>query len=67
MMTTAYSSLNHMLACVTCRPDPGSLMAQAQDKAVIFMLGALALVFCVLFYTIYSFAKRQRQYAATQA
>lgn len=66
-MTSAFASLNHMLACVTCRPDPGSLMAQAQDQAVIFMLGALALVFSVLFYTIFSFARRQKQFAATQA
>ncbi len=59
--------ISSVIACVTCRPDPGSLMAQAQDKAVLFMLAALALVFAVLFYTIYSFARRQKQFAASQA
>jgi hypothetical protein len=38
-------------------------MAQAQDQAVLFMLGALALVFGVIFATVFSFAKRQRQFA----
>ena len=33
----------NLLACATCRPDPGSLMAQAQDLAVLVMLGFLML------------------------
>lgn len=51
------------IACATCQPDPNSAEANAQGLAVLFMLGALALVFSVLFYTIYSFARRQRQFS----
>jgi hypothetical protein len=50
------------LACATCLPDPNSAEANAQGFAVLFMLGALAIIFSVLFYTIFSFARRQRQF-----
>lgn len=55
------------LACATCMPDPNSIEANAQGFAILFMLGILAIVFSVLFYTIYSFARRQRRFAAMQA
>ncbi len=42
-------------------------MAQAQDQAVLFMLGALGLIFGVIFYTIFSFSRRQKRFAASQA
>jgi hypothetical protein len=51
------------IACATCLPDPNSAEANAQGFAVLFMLGALALIFSVLFYTIFSFARRQRQFS----
>lgn len=66
-MTNALTLLNPLLACATCRPDPGSLMAQAQDQAVLLMLGFLAIVFSVIFFTIFSFARRQRRFAAAEA
>ena len=52
------------IACATCLPDPNTAEAQAQGFAVLFMLAVLAVIFGVLFYTIYSFARRQRQFAA---
>ncbi len=55
--------LNSLIACATCSPDPGSLMAQAQDQAVLLMLGFLAMIFSVLFYTIFTFARRQRRFS----
>lgn len=42
-------------------------MAQAQDQAVLFMLGALGLIFGVIFYTIFSFSRRQKRFATSQA
>tara|TARA_R110002049_G_scaffold37636_6_gene118053 strand:- start:1557 stop:1757 length:201 start_codon:yes stop_codon:yes gene_type:complete len=66
-MISSFSELNLLVACATCRPDPGSLMAQAQDQAVLFMLGALGLIFGVIFYTIFSFSRRQKRFAASQA
>jgi heme/copper-type cytochrome/quinol oxidase subunit 2 len=49
------------IACATCLPDPNSAEANAQGLAFLFMLSALALIFSILFYTIFSFARRQRQ------
>jgi len=51
------------IACATCMPDPNSAEANAQGFAVLFMLSALALIFSVLFYTIFSFTRRQRQFS----
>ncbi len=61
------NALSLPIACATCLPDPGSAEANAQGFAILFMLGTLGLVFSVLFYTIYSFARRQRQFAETNA
>jgi heme/copper-type cytochrome/quinol oxidase subunit 2 len=56
-----------LIGCATCRPAAGSLAAQAQDSAVIVMLAALGVVFCVVFYTMFSFARRQRRFAEADA
>ena len=54
------------IACATCLPDPNSMEANAQGFAILIMLGVLGFIFSVLFYTIFSFARRQRRYAAMQ-
>jgi heme/copper-type cytochrome/quinol oxidase subunit 2 len=61
------SSTLTLLGCATCRPAAGSLAAQAQDSAVIVMLVALAMIFAIVFYTMFSFTRRQRRYAEAQA
>lgn len=54
----------NLLACATCRPDPGSLMAQAQDMAVLVMLGFLMLGMGAIGLIVMHFARKQRQVAA---
>jgi hypothetical protein len=51
----------NLLACATCRPDPGSLMAQAQDLAVLVMLGFLMLGMGAVGLIVMNFARKQRQ------
>lgn len=47
------------LACATCKADPNSIMAQAQDIAVLVMLGFLMLgMFCVSL-VVFNFARKQ--------
>jgi CHASE1-domain containing sensor protein len=54
-----------LLACATCRPDPGSVIAQAQDSAVLVMLGVLVLGFgCVALILVHLIRKQQRRAAA---
>ena len=55
----------NLLACATCRPDPGSLMAQAQDMAVLVMLGFLMLGMGAVGLIVMNFARKQRQSAPT--
>jgi heme/copper-type cytochrome/quinol oxidase subunit 2 len=57
-------SVLHLFACLTCLPDPNTPQADAQGFAILVMLGILSFVFGVLFYTIVSFARKQRMYAA---
>lgn len=52
------------LACATCRPDPGSVMAQAQDMAVLVMLGFLALGLSAVGLIVFNFVRKQRRLAA---
>ena len=52
------------IACATCIPNGDAGQANAQGFAILFMLGMLAVVFSVLFYTIASFARKQRRFAA---
>ena len=56
-----------LLACATCRPEAGSVIALAQDSAVIVMLAALLFIFLVVFYTMFSFARRQRRAQEAEA
>jgi hypothetical protein len=49
------------IACATCRPDPGSLMAQAQDAAVLVMLGFLMISFGAVGLTLVHFFRKQSQ------
>lgn len=52
------------LACATCRPDPGSTAAQAQDMAVLVMLGFLAVgMGCVALILVNLIRKQQRRAA----
>lgn len=52
------------LACATCRPDPGSVMAQAQDMAVLVMLGFLAIGMAAVGLIVFNFVRKQRSIAA---
>ncbi len=61
------SLLSLPIACATCLPDPNSAEANAQGFAILVMLGILAFIFGVLFYTIFSFARRQRRYAQLES
>jgi len=47
------------LACATCRPDPGSVMAQAQDLAVLVMLGFLVIGMGAVGLIFFNFARKQ--------
>jgi hypothetical protein len=55
------------IACATCLPDPNSAEANAQGFAILCMLGVLGFIFSILFYTIFSFARKQRQFANLSA
>lgn len=50
----------NLLACPTCRVDPGSTINQATNGAVFVMLGAMALVFGGFLAVVISFVRRQR-------
>lgn len=52
------------LACATCRPDPGSVMAQAQDMAVLVMLGFLALGMFAIGLIFFNFVRKQSRLSA---
>lgn len=59
--------MNHalfQLACATCRPDPGSVMAQAQDMAVLVMLGFLALGMGAIGLIFINFVRKQSRLSA---
>ncbi len=56
------------LACATCKADPNSVMAQAQDLAVLVLLGFLALGMGCVGLIVYNFARKQQNLAmAAQA
>jgi len=52
------------LACATCRPDPGSVIAQAQDMAVLVMLGFLAIGMSAIGLIIFNFVRKQNRLSA---
>lgn len=51
------------LACATCKADPNSLIAQAQDFAVLVMLGFLALGMTCVALIVFNFVRRQQRVA----
>ncbi len=57
----------NLLACATCRPDPGSLIAQAQDMAVLVMLGFLMLGMGAVGLIVMNFARKQRRNPTLEA
>lgn len=56
-----------ILACATCKPDAGSIMAHAQDSAVLVMLGFLVLGFAFVGLIVFNFVRRQRALGSTNA
>lgn len=52
------------LACATCRPDPGSVIAQAQDMAVLVMLGFLTLGMGAIGLIFFNFVHKQSRLSA---
>jgi hypothetical protein len=61
------STTHALFACATCRPEAGSVIALAQDSAVVVMLAALLFIFTIVFYAIFSFARRQRRVLEAEA
>lgn len=55
------------LSCATCKADPNSLIAQAQDLAVLVMIGFLVLGMACVGLIVMNFARRQRNFAAAGA
>ena len=49
-----------LLACATCRADPGSTINQATNGAVIVMFGVMAVVFGGFLAVAISFIRKQR-------
>jgi len=59
-------TLPSIIACATCKADPNSVIAQAQDLAVLVMLGFLVIGMACVGLVVFNFAKRQQTFAATQ-
>lgn len=53
-----------ILACATCKADPNSLIAQAQDLAVLVMIGFLLLGMSCVGLIVFNFIRKQRRLAA---
>ncbi len=53
-----------LLACATCKADPNSLIAQAQDLAVLVMLGFLMLGMACVALVVFNFARKQQRLGA---
>ena len=51
------------LACATCKADPGSVMAQAQDSAVLLMLGFLTISLGFVALIVFNFVRKQQSFA----
>jgi hypothetical protein len=60
------TSLFQLLACPTCRVDPGSAINQATNGAVFVMLGVMAVVFGGFLAMAVSFVRKQRAIGAAQ-
>lgn len=61
---TTLEAMN-LIACATCKADPNSLIAQAQDLAVIVMLGFLMLGMACVALIVFNFARKQQRAAAS--
>ena len=60
------NSLFTLLACPTCRVDPGSTINQATNGAIFVMLGIMAVVFGGFLAVVVSFVRKQRAVGAAQ-
>lgn len=56
--------MSALLACATCRPDPGSLIGQAQDQAVLVMLGFLVIGMGCVALILFNLIRKQQRLAA---
>jgi hypothetical protein len=56
--------LFQLLACPTCRVDPGSAINQAANGAIFVMLGVMAVVFGGFLAVAISFVRKQRALGA---
>jgi hypothetical protein len=54
-----------ILACATCKADPNSIIAQAQDLAVLVMIGFLMLGLGCVALIVYNFVRKQRLLSTT--
>lgn len=54
----------NFLACATCKADPNSVIAQAQDIAVLVMLGFLVLGMACVALVVFNFARKQQRLSA---
>jgi hypothetical protein len=54
----------NFLACATCKADPNSVIAQAQDIAVLVMLGFLVLGMACVALVVFNFARKQQHLGA---
>lgn len=55
----------NLIACATCKVDPNSLIAQAQDLAVIVMLVFLMLGMACVALIVFNFVRKQQRAAAS--
>ena len=53
------------LACATCKADPNSVIAQAQDIAVLVMLAFLVLGMSFVGLIVWNFVRKQQKAAVT--
>lgn len=54
----------NFLACATCKADPNSVIAQAQDIAVLVMLAFLMLGMACAALVVFNFARKQQRLGA---
>ena len=56
--------MSTLIACATCRPEAGSLSAQAQDLAVLVMLGGLFFGMLFVGLIFFNLIRKQQRRAA---
>ncbi len=57
--------MNMTLACATCKADPNSITAQAQDLAVLVMIGFLMIGLSCVALIVYNFVRKQKMLAVS--